>query len=111
MTILCRPGPRDSARRCLNTCAAARPSFRAVSAVTGSTLAVPRTPSVPKIFFCLEPLFVSIALLRFSRFDMHVRGPITLQSDVARQPDVHREGPMNVLHIGEADVNLDVVWV
>ena len=31
--------------------AAARPSFNAVSAVTGSTFATPRTPSVPKIFF------------------------------------------------------------
>src|SRR6266581_1073741 len=36
---------------CVKTCAAARPSFSAVSAVTGSTLAVPRTPSVPKILF------------------------------------------------------------
>src|ERR1051326_8985108 len=34
----------------LKTCPAARPSLRAVSAVTGSMLAVPRTPSVPKIF-------------------------------------------------------------
>src|SRR5437870_9394012 len=106
MTILCLPLLRDCTFRFLKTCAADRPSLSAVSAVTGSTLAVPRTPSVPKIFFCLEPLFVSIALLRFSRFDMHVRGPITLQSDVAGQPDVHREGAMNVLHIGEADVNL-----
>src|SRR3954447_9109536 len=32
-------------------CAAAQPSFSAVSAVTGSTFATPRTPSVPKIFF------------------------------------------------------------
>ena len=30
----------------------ARPSFSDVSAVTGSTLATPRTPSVPKIFLC-----------------------------------------------------------
>ena len=34
----------------LKTWAAARPNLRTVSAVTGSTLAVPRTPSVPKIF-------------------------------------------------------------
>jgi hypothetical protein len=33
----------------LKTCAAARPSLSAVSAVTGSMLAVPRTPSVPKM--------------------------------------------------------------
>jgi len=37
-------------QRFLKTCAEARPSFNAVSAVTGSRLAVPRTPSVPKIF-------------------------------------------------------------
>src|SRR6202042_3778521 len=51
MTILCLPRPRDCDSRFLKTCAAARPSFKAVSAVTGSTFAVPRTPSVPKIFF------------------------------------------------------------
>src|SRR5580765_2768845 len=33
--------------------AAARPSFRAVSAVTGSMFARPRTPSVPKIRFVM----------------------------------------------------------
>ena len=41
----------DLASRFLKTCAEARPSFNAVSAVTGSRLAVPRTPSVPKIFW------------------------------------------------------------
>src|SRR5208337_4457228 len=51
MTILWRPCPRDWRSRFFKTCAAARPSLSAVSAVTGSTLAVPRTPSVPKIFF------------------------------------------------------------
>src|ERR1700723_2805775 len=50
MTILCLPRPRDWRSRFLKTCAAERPSFNAVSAVTGSTFAVPRTPSVPKIF-------------------------------------------------------------
>src|ERR1039458_3779654 len=50
MTILCLPRPRDCTSRFLKTCAAARPSFKAVSAVTGSRFAVPRTPSVPKIF-------------------------------------------------------------
>src|SRR5258706_2327854 len=50
MTILCLPRPRDCASRFLKTWAAARPSLSAVSAVTGSMLAVPRTPSVPKIF-------------------------------------------------------------
>src|SRR5437867_10398387 len=47
MTILCRPWPLGVGARDLKTCAAARPSLRAVSAVTGSTLATPRTPSVP----------------------------------------------------------------
>src|ERR1017187_4763938 len=51
MTILCLPRPRDWRSRFLKTYAAARPSLRAVSAVTGSTLAVQRTPSVPNIFF------------------------------------------------------------
>src|SRR5664280_1574678 len=50
MTILCRPRLRDWRSRFLKTYAAARPSLSAVSAVTGSTLAVPRTPSVPNIF-------------------------------------------------------------
>ena len=45
--------PRDWRSRFLKTCAAARPSLSAVSAVTGSMLAVPRTPSVPKIFLGL----------------------------------------------------------
>ena len=36
---------------CVKTYAAARPNFSAVSAVTGSTFAIPRTPSVPKILF------------------------------------------------------------
>src|SRR5881628_4064547 len=41
MTMRWRPG------LVLNTCAAARPSFRAVSLVIGSTLATPLIPSVP----------------------------------------------------------------
>src|SRR3954463_5970429 len=50
MTIVGRPPRRrPCAPDCANTCAAARPSFSAVSAVTGSMLATPRTPSVPKI--------------------------------------------------------------
>src|SRR2546422_4822023 len=42
MTMRWRPG------LVLNTCAAARPSFKAVSLVIGSTLATPLIPSVPK---------------------------------------------------------------
>src|SRR5256885_14061332 len=42
MTIRWRPG------LVLNTCAAARPSFKAISLVIGSTLATPLIPSVPK---------------------------------------------------------------
>jgi hypothetical protein len=38
--------------------AAARPSFSAVSAVTGSTFATPRTPSVPKIFFACATVLI-----------------------------------------------------
>src|SRR3954469_15985069 len=48
-------------------CAAARPSFSAVSAVTGSTFATPRTPSVPKIFFaCATVVTLSIKERRFT---------------------------------------------
>ena len=53
MTIVVRPA--DAIRAvliCVKTCAAARPSLSAVSAVTGSMFAVPRTPSVPKILRC-----------------------------------------------------------
>src|SRR5271169_2989013 len=49
-TILWRPCPLATGAHVLNTCAAARPSFKAVSEVTGSTLATPRTPSVPNSF-------------------------------------------------------------
>src|SRR5712691_10422047 len=42
MTMRWRPG------LVLNTCAAARPSFKAVSLVIGSTLATPLIPAVPK---------------------------------------------------------------
>src|SRR5476649_1497900 len=65
MTILCLPRPRDCVSRFLKTCAAARPSLSAVSAVTGSMFAVPRTPSVPKIFRSPLPLgFVAGLLFR-----------------------------------------------
>src|SRR5258706_4617789 len=80
MTILCLPRPRDCASRFLNTWAAARPSFSAVSAVTGSTLAVPRTPSVPKIFLCgFIRLLVGRAgthqdLFRDNLFQSHISG-------------------------------------
>src|SRR5580693_6612940 len=53
MTILCLPRPRAWRFKFLKTCAAARPSCSAVSAVIGSTFAVPRTPSVPKIFLLM----------------------------------------------------------
>jgi len=49
ITILCLLVPLVRGSRFLNTYAAARPSLSAVSAVTGSMLAMPRTPSVPKI--------------------------------------------------------------
>src|SRR5579862_4050339 len=50
MTMVARPLERPASTLiCVKTCAAARPSLRAVSAVTGSILAVPRTPSVPKM--------------------------------------------------------------
>src|SRR5688572_12578868 len=60
MTILCRPRPRGWVWRLLKTCAAARPSLRAVSTVTGSTLAMPRTPSVPKSFLDLLISFLTL---------------------------------------------------
>src|SRR3954451_23636336 len=54
---------------CVMTWAAARPSFNAVSAVTGSTLATPRTPSVPKIFFaCATVVIVAAGHDRRQRF-------------------------------------------
>src|ERR1051325_2029280 len=59
MTILCRPLSWRCPWRFLKTWPAARPIFKAVSAVTGSTFAVPRTPSVPKIFLWAV---ISIAL-------------------------------------------------
>src|SRR5436190_1190372 len=65
-TILCRPRPRACVSRFLNTCPAARPSFNAVSAVTGSIFAVPRTPSVPKIF--LGELMRDNSTRRFDHF-------------------------------------------
>src|ERR1700755_286693 len=50
MTTVGRPPERCPEFISAKTCAAARPSLSAVSAVTGSMFAVPRTPSVPKIF-------------------------------------------------------------
>src|SRR3954452_13069619 len=109
MTIRWRPRPRDWVSRCLKTWAAARPSFSAVSAVTGSTLAVPRTPSVPKIFFWDLLPFVSIRLLSFSRFNVDVRGPILLQRDVPREPFYyHREGPLWIDHVRQIHIDPDV---
>ena len=56
------PAPRPRGRLiCVKTCAAARPSFSAVSAVTGSMFAMPRTPSVPKMRRCSAALAVSSA--------------------------------------------------
>src|SRR5208282_2688895 len=66
MTILYLPRPRDWVSRFLKTWAAARPSLRAVSAVTGSMLAVPRTPSVPKI---LVGWLMEVALSREGGLD------------------------------------------
>src|SRR5687768_11240877 len=87
MTILCLPNPRAIASRFLKTCAEARPSFSAVSAVTGSTLAVPRTPSVPKIFFrpfsLLIPEAVDFSLL-FDYFNLNSVGHQTHQINPAR---------------------------
>src|SRR3954467_9353652 len=54
ITILWRPRPRELLSRFLKTCAAARPRRKAVSAVTGSMFAVPRTPSVPKMRLGLD---------------------------------------------------------
>jgi len=50
MTMVVRPLERPASTLiCVKMCAAARPNFSAVSAVTGSMFAVPRTPSVPKM--------------------------------------------------------------
>src|SRR5687768_11997937 len=87
MTILCLPNPRAIASRFLKTCAEARPSFSAVSAVTGSTLAVPRTPSVPKIFFrpfsLLIPEAVDFSLL-FDYFNLNSGGHKSHEFNPAR---------------------------
>src|SRR4051794_20385661 len=51
MTMVVRPLDRPGRTVILvKKCAAARPSLSGFSAVTGSIFAVPRTPSVPKIF-------------------------------------------------------------
>src|SRR5579859_7713601 len=78
-TILWRPCPLATGARDLNTCAAARPSFKAVSEVTGSTLATPRTPSVPNNFVAfpirLRDLFYTplrCAVNRVARANPHI---------------------------------------
>src|SRR4051794_41852011 len=76
MTIVGRPPRRrPCAPDCAKTCAAARPSFSAVSAVTGSMFAIPRTPSVPKILrACSAAAEVAEGLLWLLGCDMWVGG-------------------------------------
>src|SRR5208337_4175202 len=75
MTILCLPRPRACDSRFLKTCPAARPSLSAVSAVTGSMFAVPRTPSVPKIFLGMFMMRVGMMLPGAGdAFNAHVGG-------------------------------------
>src|ERR1051326_2914846 len=93
MTILCLARPRDSAPGFFKTWPAARPSLRAVSAVTGSILAVPRTPSVPKIFFCAITL-----PLDFGLFFILLR----------RVGAFHRDGARFDVHDGDAFCGIDL---
>src|SRR6516164_5553124 len=87
MTILCLPRPRDWVSRFLKTCAAARPSFKAVSAVTGSRFAVPRTPSVPKIL--LGELIKRSSIFRRGGYDADAVGLDADDRDAGRHGDVH----------------------
>src|SRR6516225_387626 len=72
-----------------NTCASARPSFRAVSEVIGSRLATPRTPSVPNSLGCLS--IVDVNSLLFVNPDPHVGGALLDQLHAVRQVDLHGE--------------------
>src|SRR5215469_437086 len=72
-----------------NTCASARPSFRAVSEVIGSRLATPRTPSVPNSLGCLS--IVDVNPFLFVNPDPHVDGVLLYQLHAVRQVDLHRK--------------------
>src|SRR6516164_9435481 len=87
MTILCLPRLRDWVSRFLKTCAADRPSFNAVSAVMGSTFAVPRTPSVPKIFF--DELMEGCSVFRRRGDDADAVGCNVDDCDSGRHGNVH----------------------
>src|SRR5215469_2990406 len=70
-----------------NTCASARPSFRAVSEVIGSRFATPRTPSVPNSLGCLS--IVAVNSLLFVDPDLHVDRVLLDQLHAVRQVDLH----------------------
>src|SRR5437867_6125782 len=105
MTILCLTRSRAWFSRFLNTWAAARPSLRAVSAVTGSTLAVPRTPSVPKIFLGV----IHLPLRRISRLKRNLVRHDLFQRDLARDNYFHRKETVKLRQIGYSDVNLNIL--
>src|SRR5438034_458252 len=108
MTILCLPRPRDCDSRFLKTCPAARPSLSAVSAVTGSMLAVPRTPSVPKIFFG-ELIVLKFGSRLFARLKIRGLGQNCHQVHSGRQIRLDFERPARFLPGGELDKWLDVL--
>src|SRR6266568_4157487 len=109
MTILWRPRPRASDWRFLKTWAAARPSLRAVSAVTGSILAMPRTPSVPKIF--LGWLIGSFLLE--GNHDLHVRRFRAHKRDARRRGNDHAlaHAARRGFEVGQVHVRFDFLFL
>src|SRR5580693_149674 len=100
----------------LKTWPAARPSLRAVSAVTGSMLARPRTPSVPKIFLgavIIEPC----GLDRFGKsfgdgnaFEIGEGGLDLFDANVGRRPDLYLlANLLFVLNRGRVNKGLDLI--
>src|SRR5215469_10547748 len=85
-----------------NTCASARPSFRAVSEVIGSRLATPRTPSVPNSLGCLS--IVDVNSLLFVDPYPHVDGVLLDQLHAVGQVDQHGE----LVRTGIAALGIDI---
>jgi len=94
-TILGR-APSDVLRGfiCANTYAAARPSFSAVSAVTGSTFATPRTPSVPNIFFGSVTALIETLKARFVNGKLWHQGTTAAEAANACRPSVRSIPPV-----------------
>src|SRR5438034_5536607 len=100
MTMRWRPG------RVLNTCPAARPSFKAVSLVIGSTLATPLIPSVPNsrriiVSFPCPPL--TCRLRRAERIPA-LRRPSSVSKGLGHEGHIpHLRHGMNADHVGSLE--------